>query len=530
MPVLHAFDILKSAEYRPSPKSWLTSGELQSSACQLVAEFNLKSVNTVDQGSNATMFAKPRLLILATFALLSTLAVTSLLAAPLGAPIQQLLRSLPQDPNTVNIQTGRGLVIVVVEKTPVRVGELVRFTLSPASLVNNPKLNVSVDFGDGTFVRARQPVVTHRYRATGHYKVNASVVLTQRDQGDDPPRVVPRVSLVATPNPVSAGNRVSFTAQLASNYPGIKYRFTFGDGSQTDWQDAPYASHPYAPGGTYLAYVDLGLGIRGAIRQVGGSIRQPIVVTDFQKPTPDPSPSISDDRASVQLTANPTPVQIGSPVVFSGRVTSGPANVRYRFFFGDGSPSTGWQTDSQASHTYTAAGDYPARVEIGRWSNGRVTPTATSNTKVISVTSQIVPSASPTPTPDGPPGSPTPTPPGGPTPLPGATGSPDVIAGPVSPDHKIPPLDTVPNNWWVYLLILLLLGFVGYQLYRSVLVPRASFHPNLDMGSSEVDATATTKGLSITSQVLMRPNLSEGQYVVQTDEGNIVRSVRRENV
>jgi hypothetical protein len=63
-----------------------------------------------------------------------------------------------------------------------------------------------------------------------------------------------------------------------------------------------------------------------------------------------------------------------------------------------------------------------------------------------------------------------------------------------------------------------------------VFVPRASFHPNLDMGSSEVDATATAKGLSITSQVLMRPNLSKGQYVVHTDEGNIVRSVRRENV
>jgi PKD repeat protein len=410
------------------------------------------------------------------------------------------------------------------------VGELARFTLSPASLFNNPKVNVSVDFGDGTIVRAWQPVVTHRYRATGHYKVNASVVLTQRDQGDEPSRVVPRVSLVATPNPARAGDRVSFTAQLASNYPGIKYRFNFGDGSRTDWQDAPNASHPYAAGGPYLAYVDLGLGNRGAIKQVGGSIRQPIVVTDFPKPTPDPSPSTRDDRAAVELTANPTSVQIGSPVIFSGRVTSGPSNVRYRFFFGSGAASTGWQTDSQASYAYSAAGEYPARVEIGRWNNGRVTPTATSNPKVISVTALIVPTASPTPTTDVPPGSSTPTPPGGPTPYPSATGSPGVIAGPVSPDHKTPPLDTVSNNWWVYLLILLLLGFVGYQVYRSVFVPRASLHPNLDMGTAEVDATAATKGLSITSQVLMRPNLSGGQYSVQADEGNIVRSVRRENV
>jgi hypothetical protein len=76
----------------------------------------------------------------------------------------------------------------------------------------------------------------------------------------------------------------------------------------------------------------------------------------------------------------------------------------------------------------------------------------------------------------------------------------------------------------------LLLLFVGYQIYRSLFVPRASFHPNRDMGTSEVDATSATKGLSITSQVLLRPNVSEGQYVVDTDDGNIVRSVRRENV
>ena len=267
------------------------------------------------------MFAKARHLILATLALLFTLAVTyPLVATPPGAPLPQLPRQLPQDPNIVNIQTsgGRGLVIVVVEKTPVRVGELVRFTLSPASLVNNPKLNVSVDFGDGTIVRAQQPTVTHRYRRTGHYKVYASVVLPGRGEpDDDPSRVVPRVSLVATPNQVNAGSQVSFNARLASTYPGIKYRFAFGDGSQSDWQDAAYASHQYAAGGTYLAYVDIGLGNRGGIRQVGGSIRQPIVVTDFQKPTPDPSPSITDDRGAVQLTANPhrsrSGVQLLSP-------------------------------------------------------------------------------------------------------------------------------------------------------------------------------------------------------------------------
>jgi hypothetical protein len=478
------------------------------------------------------MFDKARPLILATFALLFTLAVTYPLIAT--SPPPQLSRPLPQDPKTVSIQTpggnGRGLVTVAVEKTPVRVRELVRFTLSPASLVNNPKLNVSVDFGDGTIVRASQTTVTHRYEATGHYKVYASVVSPSVPEPVPPkpvpPKPVPSVKLVARPTGVVAGNRVSFNAQLSFNYPGIKYRFVFGDGLQTDWQEASGTSHTYAAGGTYFAYVDLGLGNRGGLKQVGGSLRQPIVVANRPPPQPLPSPIIPPDRLSVQLTANPTAVQIEKLVTFTARFNLPASQIRYRFGFGDGS-STGWQTDSQATHAYAAPGDYPAKVEIGRWNNGQVVSTATSNTKMISVTS-IIPSASPTPTPpDGPPASSTPTPPGGPTPLPSATSSPNVVVGPVSPD---PPLYTLPDNWWVYLLILLLLLFVGYQLYRSLFVPRASFHPNLDMGSAEVDATATTKGLTITSQVLMRPNLSEGQYLVHTDEGNIVRSVRRENV
>src|SRR5688572_18645171 len=99
------------------------------------------------------MFAKAHFLILATFALLLILTDASVQAAIIpGAPNPQQSRPLPQDPNTVNIQTrgakapGHPLVIVTVDKSRVRVGELVRFTLSPASLVTNPKLTVTIDF------------------------------------------------------------------------------------------------------------------------------------------------------------------------------------------------------------------------------------------------------------------------------------------------------------------------------------------------------------------------------------------------
>jgi hypothetical protein len=519
----------------------LISGEF-SLSLPLVAEFNLSLVNTRGPGSDATMFAKSRLLILVTFALLSTLVVASTFAITSPVAPNPLLSPPPQDPNTVSIQTAggrRGLVIVVVEKTPVRVGELVRFTLSPANLVTNPKLNVTVDFGDGTIVRARQPYLTHRYRATGHYKVYASVVSPEIQGGDDPRRVVPRVTLIARPNQVTAGERVNFNAQLASSYPGIKYRFSFGDGAQTDWQDSAATSHMYAARGNYLSYVDLGLGNGLGIRQVGGSPRQAIVVRDrtLPPPTPTPTPYVEGDRSlgNVQLLANPTSIQSGGAVTFSARLELPRPNVRYRFSFGDGS-TTAWQSDATSAHTYAVAGDYRATVEAGRWINGRLVASVTSNTRMIRVTS-IIPAPTPTPTPTDGTNAPTPTPgpqtsptqPGGPTPSPSTTGSPGINVGPVLPDDS-DPRGPLPNNWWVYLLIILLLIYVGYQTYRSLFIPRASFHPNRDIGTSEVDATSATKGLSITSQVLLRPNVSEGEYVVDTDEGNIVRSVRRENV
>ncbi|MEK6283266.1 MAG: PKD domain-containing protein [Acidobacteriota bacterium] len=573
------------------------------------------------------MFYKPCHWLLATCAFLSS---PTQAAVPFGAftdSIRQQDRppAVSIEPSNAN-RPGRPAVTVTVDKSRVRVGELVRFTLGPGSLVTNPKLNVTIDFGDGTRIETRQTQVSHRYGATGHYKVSASVVSPGFEFGTQhvsPQRPLPRVTLVAKPTSVVAGNLVSFNAQLTLNYPGIKYRFSFGDGSQTDWQEGPFTSHSYPTGGTYLAYVDLGIGYSGGVKQVGGSVRQPVVVTKpINPPTnppanpvgpknpPDPRNPPDPLPGSVQLTANPTPVQMGKPVTFNAqvaskkpniryrfvfgdgsssgwqgssqsthayraagnysasvtmglstnstirrlsnaqqgiRVTKSPAvtadfavnpipveqgrpvtfnaqpsskapNLRYRFVFGDGSSPTGWQTGPQASYSYPTAGNYAAHVEIGRWSKGRVAPMGTSNTKMITVTSSPVATASPGPTQTGgpsPSSSPTSVVPFGPISSPGSTSTPTPLGG-------------LPTNWWIYLAIALLLTFVAYQIYRALFVPRATFHANRDTGNSEVDAGA--KGLSINSQVLLRPNVSEGHYLVHSDEPNIVRSVRRENV
>lgn len=560
------------------------------------------------------------------FTTLALLVLASTFHLSSGARVPARGQQQPQVPSssdTVNIQpsAGGGAVIVSVAKSRVRVGELVSFTLSPAKIVNDPRFKVTVDFGDGTRLNTRQVVVTHRYRATGHYTVRASVVSPSIQTGPDQPdptRPIPRVTLDARPTPTDANKPVTFNAQLSSRYPGIKYRFAFGDGSQTDWIESSATSHSYATAGTYLAYVDLGLSYAGRIKQVGGSLRQSIVVNQLKPPDGpvidpkdpqdprDPNDPRNPDRlpGPVRLTAGPSPVQQGKPVSFGARAdgtnsnvryrfvfgdglstdwqTSGKANheyltkgtysarvslglirdgkikalssdtqriqvtssapttavefqvnpasvsmgqtvgfsarvtptepdLRYRFVFGEGSSQTDWQTASGTSYSYKTAGDFTTHVEIGRWTNGRVVPLATSDNRTVSVIGGAVSSVSPSPGPSSGGGSPGDV---------GTTGSPRVPGG----DE---PAKALPDKWWLYLLLLLLLAFLAYKAYQALLAPRTTFHANRDPGDAEVDTAA--KGLEISSQVLLRPNVSDAQYLVHSDNA-IVRSVRRENV
>jgi hypothetical protein len=138
--------------------------------------------------------------------------------------------------------------------------------------------------------------------------------------------------------------------------------------------------------------------------------------------------------------------------------------------------------------------------------------------KIISVGSGAVALASPTPVV------------GGPTPLTGTSPSPvNPVVGPVSDNQNGGNRrGGLPENWWVYLLIVLLLIFIAHQAYRAFFVPKVMMYPNIDPGSSDLDAGAN--GLEINTQVLMRPDVSNAHYLVQSTEGDLIRTVRRENV
>ena len=264
-------------------------------------------------------------------------------------------RALKQSPRIVNVrpgvtaaQPGIPTVKVTVDRNRVPLGDEVTFTLTPASVVLDPRYIVTIYFGDGTSRRVRQNPIVYTYSAPGTYTYSILVNLAGPPAPD-----IPRVSLSAYPSPVATESPVTFTAQLSHGYPDIRYRFVFGDKNQTDWLDKAETTHAYKSPGSYLAYVDIGAMSTGSVKPLGGSVRQPVEVI---------SPPVRP--VAVTLSANPGSVVVRQPATFVARVNSSEPNIRYRFHFGDRSASTAWQLSPQTTHVYSVQGTYPARVDV----------------------------------------------------------------------------------------------------------------------------------------------------------------------
>lgn len=434
-------------------------------------------------------------------------------------------------PLSVRSAYGEPSVRVTVDRNVVRVGELVRFTVTPTQLISNSGYRVIIDFGDGTRRQVTEPIVTHRYRAVGHYKFYASVIGGPAGSTQQTP--VPRVTLVLSPTSTAVGGQVKLTAQLSSDYPNIRYRFAFGDGEESGWQVSSVINYTYRAPGNYLAFVDIGTPGRGGIVRLGGSPRKPIQVTDAS-------------LGPVELIVNPSTAQTNRLVTFNARVASSDPTVLYRFAFGDNSPIGAWQSSAQTTHTYSAAGTYSAYVEVARLSNVGLRQEGSSR-RTILITApggdvqrpvndqgdkkkddgrlDAEPKSSPTPPP-------TATPIAGSSPSPGGSpqtglSSPAPSASPSYSNSK-PTVFTgdLSDDWWKYLLIVLLLAYPAYKIAKWWAGPRPTIHTLPDLGTATVsDAT----GLSIDTNVVLRPNVLQGEHLVTSDAG-VVKNVRRENV
>ena len=480
-----------------------------------------------------------------------------LLAMFLLAVVSCCTTVLGQDPGMVNVrpriaraEPGVPSVRVNVDRNRVPLGDEVIFTIAAESesVVTGQRFTVTIDFGDNALPKKMGLGPGHHtYGAprTYTYRVKVEPASTPRNPLSNR-TTVPVVKLSVSPTTVQSGNPVNFTAQLSHNYPNIQYRFVFADGAQTDWQDASQTTHSYATAKTYLAYVDIGEGNRGQAKRIGGSQRQPIQVA---------APPI----VRVSLLAKPASVKSGDKVRFNAQANSIDSKIKYRFAFGDGA-STSWQDSSEANHQYGVAGSYLASVEAGFPSGQGIKTGGTSKPARIGVAPGPTPrpspaprpspkptgSPSPTPSPSpsaSPPPSPSPTASGSPNPLPSATatssatpdgngGQTNLASPELSPSPSGSPTPTIGgpsgflDNRWKYLLILLLLIVLAYKAATFFLLPRPTFVPHVDPGVARVGAD---KPLSIDLQLALDPNVTAGEYGLETGGGSLIKSERGSN-
>jgi hypothetical protein len=395
-------------------------------------------------------------------------------------------------------------------------GQPVTFTAQIA--YGYPDLKYRFVFGDKSQTEWQdKPETTHAYPVVGTYLAYVDIGVTSdgvvrqmggsiRQQIQVLQPILGAVDLVANPTTVEVGQPVTFEASVGSKDPNMKYRFVFGDNSPpSGWQDSAQASHAYASADTYLAYVDVGIMNNGLVKRAGGSAGQSIRVV---RPSP----------VTVNLSANPSPIEIGQPVIFRAHVeqpmgavpsattpVSGDADIKYRFVFGDGSPASGWQDSPQATHKYSEAGNYQAYVEVAL---GNTRDAVARNTRQVSVTPLSRTNGA------------------SPSPSPGGTFS-QVSGNTSSPDPNRNSLGS-SLEWWRLLIVALLALLIGYQIYRWAFRPSPTFRSYPDAGVSEVNTR--TQELLIDSQIVLRADLSEALYLVYTVEANIVRSLRRKNV
>jgi len=211
----------------------------------------------------------------------------------------------------------------------------------------------------------------------GTVPVRPRVTATQRTPTPTPLPPVPNVKLSASPTSVEINRPVSFSAQLSRRYQNLKYRFVFGDGSATGWQDEAKATHSYRAANTFKAYVDIGVVSNGSVRQAAGSARELINVTEPPRPA----------TIGVKLSATPASIESGKSVTFTARAGVRSPNTKYRFDFGDQS-ATAWQENPSAAHRYRAAGKYSARVEL-RVASMSNPPQTASDSTTIEVTQPV---------------------------------------------------------------------------------------------------------------------------------------------
>lgn len=413
------------------------------------------------------------------------LLIIGLLAIVSGCPT-----AIGQQPGAVNIrprvtasQPGIPNAQVTVDRNRVPLGDEVTFTIAreSESVVKNPRFTVWLYLGDDSLPKKMGLApITYVYRKPGTY--------TYRVRVEKSP--LPNVQLIANPTMLATNSAVNFAAQLSRNYPNIQYRFVFGDGAQTDWQDAPQAAHTYAAAGTYRALVDIGERNGGLTTRFGGSPRQPIEVTN-----PAPRGNSNTNLPPRGNTNNNFPRRGNTN---NNQPPRGNANTNQlpRGNTNNNQSPLGNTNTNQATNTNTTtpANTNDNTTSTNANSNSNSAPPSNNGTTPTNSNANTIETST------------------------NANTSPSTPCVGDGCEGSWP--------WWLLLLIALLLILLAYKTATFFLLPRPKFVPHVDSGNSRV---APGKPLAIDLQLDLDPDVTGGQYGLDTGGASLIKSERGSN-
>jgi hypothetical protein len=389
--------------------------------------------------------------------------------------------SFGQQPGTVNVrarvaanQPGMPEVKVTADRKRVPLGDVVTFTLSPASVLVDPHYKVTLFFGDGGSQVMRQPQVVHPYKKAGTFTYSILVEPAAQQPRPTPKPTptptpalaIPTVKLAVTPPSVEVNRPVSFSAEISRVIPNLRYRFEFADGSNTGWQAATYATHSYRMPRTYQPYVDFGILVNGFVKPLGTSKGQSVVITKL---------------GNTNRNSN------GNRNVNGNRNTNQPGNSN-----GNANrPANSNQNRNGNANIPLNMNDNGSTNGGGANSNININTNANANSNTVgSGNMNGNPSATASAT---------------------ALEAPSVI-GPVE-----------PTDWWKYLIIIAaIILFAGYKTASYIFVPRPMFVPGPDPGSASVRG----QNVPFDLQMDVDPNVDGGEFKIQTEGDSLIKTER----
>jgi len=318
----------------------------------------------------------------------------------------------------------------------------------------------------------RQPQTVHIYQANGNYTYSILVrpVGGCGATSTSTPFPIPDVRLILTPSSVDVNQPVTFVAELSSPARNFSYRFVFDDGSKTEWQTEPKATHAYSIPKTYRAYVDIGLPMNGVIKQLGGSKRHTITVAanQFGNQNENTNGNRNKNQNSNRPNDNRDGNRNGNTRANVNRNVNGNSNVT------SNSNVTG---NSNGNGNSNVTGNLKANSKANTNTRGNANGNRNANANVTpqaSATSSAVPSGN---------------------------------------------TNDSPDDWWKYLVFLPLLMLAGYKAMTFFLLPRPTFVAHPKAGN------AKASGLTFDSQVDVDPNV-DGAFKIDATGGNLIKAKR----